>query len=85
MDLDHPYAVAIGNALLPRMFGETLIFGWPGKPMSHYSYRCEGATNKRHEPGKSMGGATLVELRSTGTQTVVEPPSTTCSARRSSS
>ena len=66
VDLDAPEAVELG----PRFLPATLRSGREGAPRSHWWYRSEGA---RTEKWKDTDGATLVELRSTGCQTVVEP------------
>jgi DNA-binding transcriptional ArsR family regulator len=66
VDLDAPEAVE----LAPRFLPPTLKSGREGAPRSHWWYRSSGA---RTEKWKDTDGATLVELRSTGCQTVVEP------------
>jgi hypothetical protein len=74
VDLDHARAIQLADAFLPPT---RAIFGRPGKPRSHWLYRAT-------RPVKSKQWATcnplekkqsIVELRSTGLQTVV-PPST---------
>lgn len=64
VDLDCHEAVALAPAILP---GPTATFGRPGKPRSHYLYRCATKTRK---PARWM-----IELRSDGCQTII-PPST---------
>lgn len=66
VDLDVPEAVDLG----PRFLTPTIKSGRENIPRSHWWYRSEGT---RTERWKDVGGATLVELRSTGCQTVVEP------------
>lgn len=66
VDLDVPEAVDLG----PRFLTPTIKSGRENIPRSHWWYRSEGA---RTERWKDVGGKTLVELRSTGCQTVVEP------------
>jgi P4 family phage/plasmid primase-like protien len=59
--------------LAPIFLRSTLTFGRPTKPRSHWLYVSKGApTAKYNEPAKKHGEkpATLVELRSTGCQTV---------------
>lgn len=72
VDLDSPEAVAVGALLLPRT---GLVHGRPGKPDSHYWYRCEGAKTRVWKDVKDTSGktGTLLELRSTGGYTVLPP------------
>ena len=78
IDLDNPLAVAAADRLLP----DTLKSGREKNPRSHRWYVCDPAPASRSfclpkpmadrlrlEPGEAM----LVELRSTGRQTVVAP------------
>lgn len=68
VDLDCPEAVVAADHVLPR----TLTGGRSGAPRSHRLFVSEEATSRSYKlPGG--GGATLVELRSTGSQTLVEP------------
>ena len=73
VDLDSKEAVAAAELLLPST---ALMHGRPGKPKSHYWYRCEGAKTiqftdvKDNSTGKNN---MLVELRSTGGYTAVPP------------
>jgi hypothetical protein len=70
VDLDHPLCVALADQYLPPT---PAVFGRPGKPRSHRLYRAtRPVAAKQH---KCKSGGTLVELRSTGMQTVF-PPST---------
>lgn len=70
VDLDHPRAVALAEQYLPPT---GLVFGRPGKPRSHWLYRVSGPIQTKKYKSKQQG--MIVELRSTGCQTVV-PPST---------
>lgn len=70
IDLDHPRCVALADQFLPPT---PAVFGRPGKPRSHRIYRAtRPVATKKH---KSRSAGMLVELRSTGSQTVF-PPST---------
>lgn len=67
VDLDSPEALAIADIFLPPT---SSIFGRAGKPKSHRLYYCDPPpTNRRFPDQKTM----LVELRSTGSQTVLPP------------
>ncbi len=68
VDLDCEEAVALAPAFLPPT-GATS--GRPGKPSSHWWYICEGAKTRKHQDPASK--KMIVELRSTGAQTVVGP------------
>lgn len=70
VDLDCAEAVALASELLPRT---GCVFGRASKRASHWLYRCRALPRTR--PWKDVDGAVLVELRSTGAQTIV-PPST---------
>ena len=63
IDLDCPEAVALAAQFLPQ----TLTFGRFSKPRSHWIYRCHDAITMQF---KDPDGTMLVELRSTGAQTV---------------
>lgn len=66
VDLDCPEAVELAVHLLP----ETFVYGRRNRPASHYLYRCEGApTYKR----KDEEGSVIIEVRSTGSQSVLPP------------
>jgi hypothetical protein len=78
VDLDNPVAITVGNHLLPT----TIQSGREKSPHSHCWYVCNRApASRRYTLPKAMadrlmvesGEATLVELRSTGRQTVVAP------------
>jgi KaiC/GvpD/RAD55 family RecA-like ATPase len=64
VDLDTPDAVKLASEYLPP----TRMFGRAGKPRSHYLYRCVGALTRKW---KDADGRMIVELRSTGCQTVM--------------
>src|SRR5829696_7427049 len=66
VDLDVEEAVKIAGRFLPP----TLTSGRKSAPQSHWWYRSPGAET---EKWKDTEGKMLVELRSTGCQTVVEP------------
>lgn len=65
VDIDCPEAAIVARHLLPDTGS---IFGRPGKPSSHHLFIANCATHAFAAPGK--GGAMLIELRSTGVQTV---------------
>jgi replicative DNA helicase len=51
-----------------------LVAGREGNPASHWFYRAPGVVTMRYQdPHRPEGRTTLIELRSTGTQTVVPP------------
>jgi hypothetical protein len=70
VDLDHPRAVELAPQFLPPT---PAIFGRPGKERSHWLYLATGPVATKKHKSKSAG--MIVELRSTGAQTVF-PPST---------
>jgi hypothetical protein len=67
VDLDCPEAIRLAPEFLPPTARRS---GRAGKPESHWWYVCQGATSKKFQ---DPGGGMLVELRSTGGQTVVPP------------
>ena len=67
IDLDCPEAVLLADCFLPPTAS---VFGRPGKPRSHRFYIAEGAKTTRFQ---DVDGGCLVELRSTGGQTIVPP------------
>jgi len=73
VDLDVPEAVELG----PLFLTSTVKSGRESAPRSHWWYRSEGAHTQRW---KDTDGVTLVELRSTGCQTLVEPSTPTGTA-----
>lgn len=73
VDLDWPEAQKLAPLFLPETPAKS---GRESAPLSHYWYRCETGTKKFSDPTKPGGEdqrAMIVELRSTGAQTVVEP------------
>ncbi|GAB4549488.1 MAG: hypothetical protein Tsb0013_10760 [Phycisphaerales bacterium] len=68
VDLDCDEAVELAEQYLPPTGAVT---GRPSRPGSHRWYVCERAATVKHKDPAS--GAMVVELRSTGTQTVVGP------------
>jgi putative DNA primase/helicase len=68
IDLDCPESVLLAGQILPPT---RCVFGRPGKPSSHWLYNVNRIPNT--EQFSDMGGSMLVELRSTGGQTVVPP------------
>ena len=68
VDLDCEEAVALAPEFLPPTGAKS---GRPGKPSSHWWYICEGAKTRKHQDPASK--KMIVELRSTGAQTVVGP------------
>ena len=67
VDLDDPIALQLADEYLPPTGAVT---GRPSAPRSHRWYVCRGAQNQR----RSLSGhGMIVELRSTGCQTVVGP------------
>ncbi len=73
VDLDCEEAVALAPAFLPPTGAKS---GRPGKPSSHWWYICEGAKTRKHQDPASK--KMIVELRSTGAQTVVGPSMHPC-------
>jgi hypothetical protein len=78
VDLDNPVAVAVADLLLP----DTVMSGRMKNPRSHHWFVCDPVPpSRRYFLTKPMADrlmiesreATLVELRSTGHQTVVAP------------
>lgn len=63
VDLDCKEAVIAASAILP----ETFMYGRANRPRTHYVYR---STNCNSQKFIVPGGAVLVEIRSTGTQSV---------------
>lgn len=64
IDLDCPEARDLAPAILPD---STSVFGRSSTPQSHYLYQSDLLTKKFKDP---LSGKMLVELRSTGTQTI---------------
>ncbi len=71
VDLDAPEAVAAAETFLPNT---DRIHGRPGKPRSHYWYTSPVPATKNFEYVEGKDDKTmLVEIRSTGRQTLVPP------------
>jgi putative DNA primase/helicase len=68
VDLDHPRCIGLADKFLPPT---PAVFGRRSKPRSHRLYYVTGPVSTKIVRSKSAG--TLVELRSTGLQTVVAP------------
>lgn len=69
IDLDHPRAMRLRDHFLPPT---PMRSGRPGRPFSHFWYKVdEGLPATRRY--KMPDGAVSVELRSTGSQTVIPP------------
>src|SRR5918994_7352663 len=66
VDLDAEEAAKVAGRFLPP----TLTSGRESSPHSHWWYVSPGAETVRY---RGVGGDVLVELRSTGCQTIVEP------------
>ncbi len=66
VDLDDEHAADVAEFLLPR----TVVYGRKSRPETHFLYICKGVkTHKWKGPNKEM----LVEIRSTGSQSVLPP------------
>ncbi len=65
VDLDCPEALALADWLPPT----ALVAGRPGNPGSHRFYQAAGATTTKFQTAREM----LIELRSTGGQTLAPP------------
>lgn len=65
VDLDHARAVDLADSFLPHT---GMVWGRDGKPRSHRLYRLTRPTDTRKWSSKS--GGMIVELRSTGCQTI---------------
>lgn len=70
VDLDAPEAVGMASYFLPDTKS---VFGREGNPSSHYLYTVLSARTRKYQIGKKDEGGMLVELRSTGGQTVFPP------------
>jgi hypothetical protein len=66
VDLDSPEAAAVAG----RFLDPTLTSGRESRPHTHWWYRSPGAASR---DWKAPDGSKLVEFRSTGRQTLVEP------------
>ncbi|MGD9791123.1 MAG: bifunctional DNA primase/polymerase [Phycisphaerales bacterium] len=67
VDLDTEDAVAIAERFLPV----TAVTGREGRPRSHWWFRCPGIASRRFDD--PLTHECILELRSTGAQTVVGP------------
>ena len=70
VDLDSPEAIALAPEFLPRT---GMTGGRTGKPYSHYWYIAPTLLTKKYQYRTDTGSAILLEIRSTGGQTVVPP------------
>jgi hypothetical protein len=70
VDLDQLEAVRAAPFFLPQT---PMVHGRPGKPRSHFWYVLDRPPAKASCKFKDVDGKTLLELRSTGGQTVVPP------------
>ena len=74
VDLDHPAAQRLKTMLLPPT---AAIHGREGSPASHYWYRVTDdtlpPTRRMRIPGTDGGTVVSVEIRGTGSQTVIPP------------
>src|SRR5262249_10023627 len=70
IDVDASEALAVADALLPAT---DLVFGRPSKPRSHRVYRVEFVPATKQFQDVDEDRTMLVELRSTGSQTVWPP------------
>lgn len=69
LDLDLEEACLVAPHIIP----ETFIYGRRDKLRSHYVYRCPGAETKKWQIGRGSDIGTVVEIRSTGAQSVLPP------------
>ena len=65
VDLDTDEAVAVAPYYLP----ETFVYGRGNRPASHYLIEAPGANTRKWQHGGKM----LLELRSTGCQSLIPP------------
>jgi DNA polymerase I-like protein with 3'-5' exonuclease and polymerase domains len=70
VDLDEPEACAAAPYLLAST---AMQHGRPGKPRSHWWYATDKPPDKASAKFKDVDGCCLLELRSTGGQTVIPP------------
>ena len=70
VDLDCPEAVALAAHTLPQT---GTIFGRAGSPSSHWLYQCSPPDFRITRFADPVNGATLLELRGTGGQTMAPP------------
>ena len=65
VDLDTAEAVRVASYFLP----ETYVYGRESRPASHRFYLCPGVRTKKYQ----HAGETVLELRSTGCQSLIPP------------
>jgi DNA polymerase I-like protein with 3'-5' exonuclease and polymerase domains len=70
IDLDAPEAVTVAPLLLPQT---GWVSGRTGKPHSHYWYEVSDPPDKAQDKYADLDGTDLLEVRSTGGQTVAPP------------
>jgi hypothetical protein len=70
VDCDTPEAIAVAAILLPTTH---LVSGRASAPRAHYWYMCQDPPPKASTSFDDLGGTRLVELRSSGGQTMVPP------------
>jgi hypothetical protein len=68
LDLDCPEALSVALAYLPET---GLVSGRPGNPTSHHFYICQPCS--ANATFEDIDGTMLVEIRSTGLQTLIPP------------
>lgn len=68
VDLDCPEAIALADRFLPPT---PAVTGRPRAPRSHRFYIADGVTTERHRDPRA--GTVIVEIRGTGSQTLVGP------------
>ncbi|MCC6144994.1 MAG: DUF3987 domain-containing protein [Candidatus Hydrogenedentes bacterium] len=69
VDIDHPLAIRFASLLPPT----DMRHGREGLPTSHYWYQIDGDIPKTSQFKDPVTGNMIIELRSTGGQTVVPP------------
>lgn len=70
VDLDHPATARVKRFFLPPT---RMKSGRPGRPASHFWYRAKEGTLPSTRRYKMPGGAVSVEVRTSGSQTVIPP------------
>jgi len=70
IDFDWREAAELASYFLPPT---DAVFGRTTNKSSHYLYICSGAKTKKFQIGKKQDGGMILELRSTGHQTVFPP------------
>lgn len=69
IDIDSPLCLRLTHLLPPT----GMIHGRSGKPRSHFWYQLDGEAPKTQQFKNPITGEMIIELRSTGAQTVVPP------------